>query len=135
MAFAKSFEITVPKNMPEGRSLLRISDVDSSQAWEKSRAPMKAAITDMQHLIRFIREEKSNNELIVELFAPKAGVTIGDKELPALPLTAFSVMSSPKYTDRNGPTRGTTFMRQKISTDYVISGSATLPMDIDWNAQ
>jgi hypothetical protein len=130
----KRFEVTIPKDAPEGRSLLRISDAASSMSWEKARAPMKSRIVDLPHLIRRIREEESNNDLIVELFAPKVGVTIRDQELPALPLTAFSVINSAKQTGTSGLTRGTTFLRQRIQTDYVISGSATLLLNIDRDA-
>jgi len=130
----KRFEVTVPKDTPEGRSLLRISDAASSESWERARAPMKSRIVDLPHLIRRIQEEESNSDIIVELFVPKAGVTIRDQELPALPLTAFSVMSSEKQTGGSGLTRGTTFLRQRIHTDHVISGSATLRLDIDRDA-
>ena len=130
----KRFEVAVPKDAPEGRSFLRISDAASSVSWERARAPMKSRIVDLPHLIRRIREEESNNDLIVELFAPKVGVTIRDQELPALPLTAFSVINSAKQTGASGLTRGTTFLKQRIQTDYVISGSAMLLLNIDRDA-
>ena len=129
------FEVVIPNDAPEGRSFLRISDAASSDSWEKARAPMKSRIVDVPHLIRRIQEEESNNDIIVELFVPKVGITIRDQELPALPLTAFSVMSSPKQTGGSGPTRGTTFLKQRIHTDYVISGSAMLILDIDRDAR
>lgn len=130
----KRFTVAIPKDTPEGRSLLRISDASSSYSWEISRAPMISVATDLPHLVQQIREEESNNDIIVELFAPKMGVTIGDQELPALPLTAFSVMSSPKQAGGIGLTRGTTFLKQRIHTDYVISGSAMLSLNIDRDA-
>jgi hypothetical protein len=128
------FEVSIPKDAPEGRSLLRISDAASSDSWESARAPMKSRIVDLSHLIRRIQEEESNNDIIVELFAPKVGVTIRDQELPALPLTAFSVMNSSKQSGGSGLTRGTTFLKQRIHTDYVISGTATLLLNIDRDA-
>ena len=130
----KQFKVTIPEDMPEGPAYLRISDAASSQAWEKSRAPMKARITDMPHLIREIQEEEKNNDIIVELFTQKIGFVIRDRELPALPLTTFSVMTSTKQQGESGFTRGTTFMKQRISTEYVLSGSAMMPLKIDRDA-
>jgi hypothetical protein len=63
------------------------------------------------------------------------GVTIRDQELPALPLTAFSVMASRKQAGGSGFTRGTTFLKERVHTDYVISGSATLILNIDREAR
>jgi hypothetical protein len=130
----KRFQVTIPKDTPEGRSLLQISDVSSSESWESARAPMKSRTVDLSHLVRRIQEEESNNYIIVELLAPKMGVTIRDQELPALPLTAFSVMNSPKKTGGSGLTRGTIFLKQRIHTDYVISGRAMLLLNIDRDA-
>lgn len=130
----KQFQVTVPKDMPEGRALLRLLDASSSESWERSRAPMKARTVNVSHIIRRIREEESNNDIIVEIFNPKLGVTIRDQELPALPLTALSVISSQKQAGGSGFTRGTTFMKERIHTDYVVSGSAMLILDIDRDA-
>jgi hypothetical protein len=130
----KEFQITIPKDMPEGRALLRISDAESTESWEKARAPMKSEVKDMAYLVQRIQEEESNNDIIVELFAPKVGVTIGDKELPALPLTTFSVMSSQKQKGASAFTRGTTFLKQRISTDFMISGNVGMFLNIDRDA-
>jgi len=134
-AIIKHFEVTIPEDMPEGSAILRILDAASSASWERSRAPMKSRIADLPHLIREIQEEENNNDIIVELFAQKLGMTIGDQELPALPLTTFSVMNSQKQQESGrGFTRGTTFMKQRIKTEYVISGSAGAILDIDRDA-
>lgn len=127
-------KINVPSDMPEGPTLLRLSDVAASDTWERSRAPMKARITDLPHLIQVIREEERNDNIIIELFTPQLGITIDDQELPALPLTAFSVMSSSKHAGGSGVTRGTTFSKQRVQTDYVISGSAIMLLNIDQDA-
>lgn len=130
----KKIEIVIPKDVPEGRALLRISDASSSNSWNKSRAPMKSKITDINQLIKQIQEEESNNNIIIELFSPVVGMTVKGEELPALPLTAFNIINSSKNTGGGGPTSGTVFMKQLVATDYVISGSATLPLVIDRDA-
>ena len=130
----QQFDVAIPKDIPEGPTLLRISDAASSYAWERARAPMKVRATDLPHLVRLIQEEERNDDIIVELFAPNIGVTIGDQELPSLPLTTFSVMNSHKQTGGSSFTRGTTFSRQRIRADYAISGSAMIILDIDRDA-
>jgi hypothetical protein len=130
----KQFDVVIPGDTPEGRALLRISDATANTMWERSRAPMRARVTDLAQLIKLIQEDESNNNIIIELFSPKAGVIIRGEELPALPFTAFSVMNSSKQVGTTGPTFGTTFLKQRINTDYVISGNVSLPLTIDRDA-
>ena len=130
----KKFQVTVPEDMPEGRAFLMVFDAVDNRSWERTRAPMKSRVTNMPDLIKRILEEESNSDIIIQLFAQKVGVTIGDQELPALPLTTFSVMRSPRQTGDSGFTRGTTFLKQRVSTEYVISGSEALLLNIDRNA-
>jgi len=130
----KQFDVTIPQDIPEGRMLLKISDATSNTMWERSRAPMKSRYTDIPQLIKLIQEDESNNNVIVELFSPKAGAIVRGEELPALPLTALNVINSSKQVGNTGPTFGTTFLKQRISTDYVITGNVTLPLTIDRDA-
>ena len=130
----KQFDVAIPQDIPEGRMLLRISDATSNTTWERSRAPMKSRYTDILQLIKLIQEDESNNNVIVELFSPKAGAIVRGEELPALPLTALNVINSSKQVGNTGPTFGTTFLKQRISTDYVITGNVTLPLTIDRDA-
>ena len=130
----KKVEVPIPKDVPEGRALLRISDASSSSSWNRSRAPMKSRITDINQLIKQIQDVESNNNIIIELFSPVVGMTVKGEELPALPLTAFNIINSSKSTGGSGPTSGTVFMKQIFETDYVISGSAVLPIAIDRDA-
>ncbi len=130
----QQIEVSIPKDTPEGTAFLLIADARSSTSWEKSRAPAKARIVDMSHLIKSIQEEESNSDLIVDLFVPGVGVTIKNQELPALPLTTFNVMNSRKQAGGSGFTRGTTFLKQRIHTNYVISGNAMMLLTIDRDA-
>ena len=131
---SQQIEIAIPEDVPEGPMSLIIADAAFISTWDRSRAPMKAQVVGMSHLIQRIQEEESNSDMIIELFAPKMGVTIRDQELPALPLTTFSVMSSRKQIGGSGLTRGTTFLKQRVHTEYVLSGSAMMFLNIDRDA-
>ena len=130
----QQFQVTIPKDVPEGSVLLRLSDAAASYTWERARAPMKTRIADLPHLVQLIREEERNDDIIIELYAPKVGITIRNQELPALPLTTFSVMNSRKQAGGSSFTRGTTFSKQRIRTNYAISGSAMMFLNIDRDA-
>jgi hypothetical protein len=133
-AIVKQIDVTIPQDIPEGRMLLRISDAASNTMWERSRAPMKSRYTDIPQLIKLIQADQSNNKIIVELFSLKAGAIVRGEELPALPLTALNIINSSKQVGNTGPTFGTTFFKQVIPTDYVITGNVTLPLIIDRDA-
>ena len=130
----QQFDIEIPEDMPEGPALLRLSDAQSSYAWERTRAPLKSRIVDLPHLLKLVQEEERNDDIIIELFISKVGMISDGQELPALPLTTFSAMSSRKRLGGRGLTRGTTFSRQKIRMDYPIAGSATMILNIDRDA-
>jgi len=130
----KEFSITVPSDVPEGRALLRISNASASMAWENARAPRKSIPVSVSHIIKQLQESEMNDNIIVEIFVPKTGMTVKGEELPALPLTAISIIDSSNQAGNSTPTLGTTFLKERIKTDYVLIGNAVLLLTIDQNA-
>ncbi|MBC8232366.1 hypothetical protein H8E77_22695 [bacterium] len=125
--------VTIPKDMPDGVAVLLISSVTSNESWQKNRAPLNFQPKNIQQLIKLLQRGESRNNIIIEIYVPKIGMTVQGEEMPELPLSMLSVMTHQTQTE-GGFTRGTTLLREKLPTKYFISGGAGLRLIIDRNA-
>ncbi len=126
--------ITIPNDTPEGLTTLLAISASSYQTWQQTRAPLNYRPTNINQLIKLLQREENNNDIILELFVPKIGMTVQGQEFPNLPVSMLSVMSAPTQSGEGGFTRGTTLHFEKVTTPYVVSGSQFLRFTIDRNA-
>ena len=126
--------ITIPKDTPNGLTMLMVSSVPYNESWQRSRAPLNFQPRNARQLLRILQRGETSNHIILELYIPKKGMTVRGQELPALPLSMLSVMNTPTQTGESGLTRGTTLQQKKIQMKYLISGSSMLRLIIDRNA-
>ena len=126
--------ITIPEDAPEGLTTLLVISPDLYQSWQQARAPLNYQPRNINQLIKLLQQEENNNDIILELFVPKVGMTVQGEEFPELPVSMLSVMSAPTQSGEGGPTRGTTLHFEKVTTPYVVSGSRFLRFTVDRNA-
>ena len=126
--------ITIPKDAPEGLTTLLAADAVSHEAFQRTRAPLNYRPKNINQLIKLLQRGENNSDIVMELYVPKRGMTIQGAEFSGLPLSAMSVMSSPTQVGEGGFTLSTTLHIDKVSTNYVISGSGFVRFTIDRNA-
>jgi hypothetical protein len=126
--------VTIPKDMPDGMAVLLVSSVSANESWQQNRAPLNFQPTNIQQLIKLLQRGESRNNIIIEIFVPKVGMTVQGEEMPELPLSMLSVMTYTTQAGMDGFTRGATLLREKLPTEYFISGGATLRLIVDRNA-
>jgi len=126
--------VTIPEDMPDGMAVLLVSSVSANESWQQNRAPLNFQPTNIQQLIKLLQRGESRNNIIIEIFVPKIGMTVQGEEMPELPLSIMSVMNHTTQAGMDGFTRGATLLREKLPTEYFISGGATLRLIIDRNA-
>ena len=126
--------IKIPDDAPEGLSTLLIASAVSHEAWQRTRAPLNYYPKNINQLIQLLQHNPSNNNIILEIFIPKIGMTVQGREFPELPLSMLSVMSSPSQSGEGGYTRGTTLHIEDVPTKYVISGGQFVRFTVDRNA-
>lgn len=131
----KRFEIQLPKDIPEGPVVMIIGSASAILSWDKSRAPQKYSPRNIEQLLEIIQKGEKNDRLVVELFAPKPGLTISGEELPDLPISMFYVMNSSQQTGEVSMTKGTTLLREVIPTNFVLSGSRMLRFTVSRRAR
>ena len=126
--------IKVPDDAPDGLYTLLVASAVSHEAWQRTRAPLNYYPKNINQLIQLLQHNPSNNNIILEIFVPKIGMTVQGQEFPELPLSMLAVMSSPNQSGEGGYTRGTTLHTEDVPTKYVISGGQFVRFTVDRNA-
>ena len=128
-------KIKIPKDTPDGIVLLRAMSSSSYQSWKRSRAPGSSRPTNINQLVKLLNDGEPNTNLILELSVPQPGLTVQGEEFPNLPLSVMSVMNTSLRRGESGFTFGTVVHTDKVETDYIITGSTSMPVAVNRNAQ
>lgn len=128
--------IKIPKDTPDGIVLLRAMSSSSYQLWRRSRAPGVSRPKNINQLVKLLQQSNEpNTNLILELSAPRPGLTVQGEEFPDLPISVMSVMNTAMRVGESGYTFGTALHTDKVETDYIITGSAGMQIAVNRNAQ
>ena len=128
--------ITIPKDTPDGLVMLLASNGRFYETWQRSRAPFNFRYKDINQLVELLKREHNNSDIILELSVPQPGLTVQGQEFSNLPPSVMSVMNTAKQVVGNtGYTSGTALHADKLSTDYVVSGSGIMRFVVDRNAE
>ncbi len=126
--------ITIPEDTPDGIVMLLAMSSSSYTSWERSRAPLNFRPKNVNQLIALLQRGELNTNIILKLSVPKAGLTVQGEEFSDLPISVMSVMNTARKVGESGYTMGTTLHTDKVITDYVILGSASMRFAVDRNA-
>jgi hypothetical protein len=128
--FFRKIPLKIPEDVPEGKILLWVGDARTYRAWEEKRAPDKYRPKNLTHLLQILNSEEKNNTLIVQLFRPEKGLTVEAREMPSLPASILAIMESSKQTGQIGSVTGTVIVKKEVGTDFVLSGSYSVPLEV-----
>lgn len=127
--------ITIPTDVPDGLVSLLATNAGFHEIWQRNRAPLNFRHKNINQLVELLQRGENNSEIIMELFMPEPGLTVQGEEFAHLPPSVMSVMNTAKQVGNSGYTLGTTLHIDKMSTDYVISGSGMIRFVVDRNAE
>lgn len=127
--------ITIPTDVPDGLVSLLATNANFHEVWQRNRAPLNFRHKNINQLVALLQRGENNAEIIMELFVPQPGLTVQGEEFAHLPPSVMSVMNTAKQVGNSGYTLGTTLHIDKVSTDYVISGSGMIRFVVDRNAE
>ena len=127
--------ITIPKDVPDGLVSLLATNASFHEVWQRNRAPLNFRPKNINQLVELLQRGEDNSEIIMELFVPEPGLTVQGEEFAHLPPSVMSVMNTAKQVGNSGYTLGTTLHIDKVSTDYVVSGSGMIRFVVDRNAE
>lgn len=127
--------ITIPKDTPDGIVLLRAMSSSSYRFWQRSRAPGSFSPKNVNQLVKLIQQVEPNMNLVLEISAQRPGLTVQGEEFSDLPISVMSVMNTATRLGERGYTIGTALETNRVETEYIISGSVSMPIAINRNAQ
>ena len=127
--------ITVPKDTPDGIVLLRVMSSTSYRSWQRSRAPGNFSPKNVNQLVKLIQQVEPNTNLVLEISAQRPGLTVQGEEFSDLPISVMSVMNTATRLGERGYTIGTALETNRVETEYIVSGSVSMPIAVNRNAQ
>ena len=127
--------VQIPKDTPEGIVLLRAMSSSSYRSWQRARSPGSFSPKDVNQLVKLIQQVEPNTNLVLEISAQRPGLTVQGEEFSELPVSVMAVMNTATRLGERGYTSGTALNVNRVETEYIISGSASVPIAVNRNAQ
>jgi hypothetical protein len=118
--------IVIPSHVRSGTLVLRVSSAKSHIAQESKRIPANYRVSDVDNLVRVLKAEHRNDELIVELLANRAGATVGGVELSSLPPSVATAMKRGRHSGSVRTVNQTVVSESVTKTNFVLSGQQTV---------
>ena len=125
-----SASVTIPQTVPGGRLVLRVSGGAAYRSSERKRAPGEYKARSLDHLIELLNRTERNDTMVLELLSMSPGVTVEGREMGTLPLSVQSALRRSRDSGAVRRVARTVMDLQRIETDYVLAGSATVYLSI-----
>lgn len=122
--------MTIPDHVREGTLMLRVSSARSHAAQESKRVPAAYRVSTVDALVRALRREHRNDEMIVELIANRPGATVAGVELSALPPSVAAAMKTSRRSRTVRAVNQTVLSKAVTATDFVLSGQQTVYLKV-----
>jgi hypothetical protein len=125
-----TLSITLPEDLPEGKVELRVLDGKTLARKELEKNAAKYEHKNFTQFIDFIRRERHSNDVWVQLVLSRKGFMIKGKELPALPPSLLSILSTSEEAGEGETIKEDVILEKRFSTDYILTGKETQSIDI-----
>ncbi len=127
----KTVDVNVPSNTPSGRVSLMVADAGTLSAIERREARHQFVPKNMRQLVRAINTLRKNNRLYVRLSRANTGGAIVDGEyMSSLPPSVLNVLETDDSGSGYTPLSNSTFWEHELVTDYNVSGSRVLNLEV-----
>jgi hypothetical protein len=126
----RTVAVRIPASVRAGNLRLVIGQHDSLMMFENMRAPGLLEPRSFQALLDLFSRTGRENELVVAGYSSVPGVTIGDKELVALPPSLKSVLVNPRAESPLQLTGEGLVLEQTVLFDRVVSGVARVELEV-----
>jgi len=127
----ESVDIDVPAYVRRGTVRVTVADAETVSALERREARQPFVPKDMDQLVRAINSLRKNNRLYVRLSqVASSGAIVSGEYLSALPPSVMSVLEGDESSSGFTPLSGSTFWEHEIVTDYSVSGSRVLQLEV-----
>ncbi|MFO8011855.1 MAG: SpoIVB peptidase S55 domain-containing protein [Phycisphaerae bacterium] len=124
-------DVPIPEDYPDGTYTVVVCGGDEALRQERQEVPARFDPDDLQAMLDLITRDVPRDRLYVRLERPGRGIAIGQEELPNLPASMRSVLttSARRQVTPVRPTRVTT-----VPMDWVVTGGRKLTVTVDREA-
>ena len=127
----ETIPLTVPASAPAGTYSLLVADAAALTSVEQREMRQPFVPKDLDQLIRAINGLRRSNHLYARLVRPVPGAIVSGEYLPSLPASVLSVLGASEQGTTVVPIRSASVWDFELPTDYAVSGSRLLSLDIE----
>jgi len=128
----RSIPIEIPSNVSGSLSVL-VADGTRLTQFEQRDVRQLQQAHGVPQMIRALNRTRKNNRLYVRLFSPDAGAVVRGERLSSLPPSVLAVLEGDRNSGDFTPLRNATLGEWDLPTDYAVTGSRLLTIDVDVN--
>jgi SpoIVB peptidase S55 len=127
----ETVDLDIPPYVRSGQVRVTVSDAETLSAFERREARQPFVPKDMDQLVRAINSLRKNNRLYVRLSqVASSGAIVSGEYLSSLPPSVMSVLEGDESSSGFTPLAGSTFWEHEVVTDYSVSGSRVLQLEV-----
>jgi hypothetical protein len=123
--------VTIPRSASPGAYTLLVSDAASMNAMEQREMRQSFIPRDLDQLIRALNGLRKSHHVYARLVRAEEGAIVAGELLPSLPASVLSVLGSADTGGGVVPVRTASLWDFDLTTDYVVSGSRSLPLVVE----
>jgi len=112
----------IPDNTPPGDLTVRACNGESTDKWERDRAPETFEPQSMEQLLGLLSKERRGDKLFVQFYREAKGVTVHGGEISQAPPSVLDVLGGGAKTGENGPVKGVTLNEVSVPIGRVVGG-------------
>jgi hypothetical protein len=127
----ESVDVTVPPHVRSGSLRLLVADAETLSSLERREARQPFVPKDLDQLVRAINSLRKNNRLYLRLSrADASGAIVAGEYLTSLPPSVLGVLEADDSSSGFTPLGTSTFWEHEVKTDYSVSGSRMLNLEV-----
>jgi hypothetical protein len=126
----KTVDIDIPANASGSLSVL-VSDGSRMTQFEQREVHQPLRPHGVPQMIRALNHARKNNRLYVKLLTNDAGAVVNGEMLSSLPPSVLAVLEADRNSGNFIPLRNASVGEWELQTDYAVSGSRMLTINID----
>jgi len=123
-------KVHIPSDAPPG--VVDLVACSSADLWalEAERAPLRFEPQSVDQMIDLLGSRRDTRKIYLQLFQHKQGRVVGGEEMPRLPGSVLSVMTTGVRAGRTGSSEGAALIEDEVETPWVVVGSRSIRVEI-----
>jgi len=126
----EQFIVVAPEIDEETNLFLLVGAGDQITRIEFQLSPTRFLYTSLDHLIRLINKSKKNNCIYVKVLRQDKGLILGDREMPGLPPSVWTLLKSEKSSGAMLPLNDITVSEFVRPTEFIINGFKFIQVEV-----